>query len=130
MFPLPAQSGIEPESAPTWDRFHATVPRITPSTSALPASNRNLPLLPGEKVRSYSAADVTGTLPPQYATVVQAAAAVTGVTEEDVNKVVEVFERRLQKVRRGRSRSGSESRDGRGHISAESLLRRRSSGAR
>lgn len=130
MFPLPELAGIESEAPPNWDRFYTTVPRVTPNANPLPAMNRSLPLLPGEKVRSYSAADVTGTLPPQYATVVQAAATMAGVSEEDVNKVIEVFERRLEKVRRGRSRSNSESRDGRGHITAESLFRRRSSGAR
>lgn len=74
--------------------------------------NKQLPLLPGENIRSYAAYDLTGTLPHEYEVVLKAAAEVVGVRMRDVAKVVESIERRLGKVKSARSRSGSRSRAG------------------
>ena len=83
---------------------HQQIPSNTP--------NKQLPLLPGESIRSYAAYDLTGTLPPDYEIVLRAAAEVVGVRPRYVGKVVENIEVRLGKVKRARSRSGSRSRHG------------------
>jgi RNA polymerase I-specific transcription initiation factor RRN7 len=83
-------------------------------------------LLPGEQYESYDAQDVTGTLPKRYEVVLKAAAQVVGVTPFDLGIVVELFERRMEKVRKERSRSQSRSRSrSRGHSRANSSTRRK-----
>jgi len=52
--------------------------------------------MPGEGYRSYDAADVTGTLPAQLQTVLQAAADVVGVPVQLVAETVQLFERRME----------------------------------
>jgi RPA family protein len=101
--------------------------RTTVQMSKLSADvpNRDLPLLPGEKVRSYKADEAA--LPSNYEVVVQAAAEVVGVEFRDVMKVVETYERKLEKVRKARgakSRSAS-----RGRLSRKVLSKRRSLGS-
>ena len=70
--------------------------------------------MPGEKIESYDAQDMTGTLPKDYEVVLKAGAEVIGVKAYDVGIVVELFERRLEGIRKERSRSSSKSRGGRG----------------
>ena len=61
--------------------------------------NKALPLLPGEGIRTYDSTDITGTLPREYEIVLQACSDVIGVPTEHIAKCVEVFERRLEKLR-------------------------------
>lgn len=117
-FPLPPRSDIDPKvpAASSWRAFHACLETIAPSRVADEEPTHTIPLIPGDSLRSYDAKDLTGTLPPEYEVVVKAAAEVVGVAEGEVAQVVEVLERRLEKVRkdrgetRGRSRRGSRSR--------------------
>lgn len=117
-FPLPPRSNIDPR-VPTlgsWRTFHASLETIAPSRLSDEEPTDTIPLIPGDSLRSYDAKDLTGTLPPEYEVVLKAAAEVVGVAEEEVAQVVEILERRLEKVRkdrgetRGRSRRGSRSR--------------------
>ena len=90
---------------PNWDTYHASV---HPTMHRLVASETSKdPLLPAERIRSYRASDFTGILPDKYEIVLKAAAEVVGVRPRDVSKVVEIFERRLEKRRQIRSTSGS-----------------------
>ena len=59
--------------------------------------------MPGEALRSYDAADVTGTLPAGLEVVLTAAAQVIGVDTQAVSDIVEQFERRMEarRPRRG-----------------------------
>ena len=68
--------------------------------------------MPGERLRSYDSADVTGTLPAEFETVLHAAAAVVHVDIAEAMRVVRLFEGRLEKVRSGRTlvRKGSRGR--------------------
>lgn len=117
-FPLPPRSDIDPKvpAANSWHAFHACLETIAPSRVADEEPTHTIPLIPGDSLRSYDAKDLTGTLPPEYEVVLKAAAEVVGVAEEEVAHVVEILERRLEKVRkdrgetRGRSRRGSRSR--------------------
>lgn len=100
-FPLPPRARLPPEPTAwaSWAPFRERA-RANPVTQAgpLPSSTRNdeLPLMPGEKVRSFDAADVTGTLPPQFELVAACAAQVAGVDVQELLGVVEVFERRIE----------------------------------
>ena len=107
-FPLLPQSSVPPRVPRPWTVFDSAYK--SPST---PLGNH---LTPGEKIESYDAQDMTGTLPKDYEVVLKAGAEVIGVKAYDVGIVVELFERRLEGIRkeRSRSRSRSKSRGGRG----------------
>ena len=128
IFELPASKPMPPKLPPpnSWAdyHFHSSSLPIGPSTVSTAVPNKYLPLLPGEKYKSYDWTDVAGTLPPSYAVVLNAAAQIVGVDTNHLAKVVEVYERRLEKVRveRGvKSRSAS-----RGRVTGASLQRRAS----
>lgn len=124
-FPLLPRSDVLPSPKPTWKEFHQSANPIQPTFPIL--SNPADPmLLPGEQYESYDAQDVTGTLPKRHEVVLKAAAQVAGVTPFDLGIVVELFERRMEKVRKERSRSQSRSRSrSRGHSRANSSTRRK-----
>lgn len=92
-----------------WDAYHSSLQPITHATVSSETANQDLPLEPGEKVRSYDATDITGTLPTDYEVVMNAASDLVGVRPRDVAKMVEVLERRLIKARPTRSRTPSRS---------------------
>ncbi|EKC99696.1 hypothetical protein A1Q2_06006 [Trichosporon asahii var. asahii CBS 8904] len=103
-FPLPPKSRL-PEAPTAWQswapfRAHAAANPVT-QAPPIPSSTRNdaLPLMPGEKIRSFDASDVTGTLPPDFELVADCAAQVAGVETQELLEIVEVFERRLEKLR-------------------------------
>lgn len=128
-FPLPPRARVpEPPTAwASWAAFREHA-RAYPVTQAppIPASTRNdqLPLMPGEKIRSFDAADVTGTLPPQFELVADCAAQVAGVETQDLLEIVEVFERRLEKLRPKRQLEfGNSQRDSRKLERTHVLLR-------
>jgi RNA polymerase I-specific transcription initiation factor RRN7 len=137
-FPLPPRSQLDPEvpAANSWRAFHACLETIVPSRLSDEEPTHTIPLIPGDTLRSYDAKDLTGTLPPEYEVVLKAAAEVVGVAEEEVAQVVEILERRLERVRKDRgetlvrgrrgSRSRSKSRTGRAS-SVGSVLRKRAS---
>jgi len=104
-FPLLPQSAVPPKVQSPWTAFGPTYIPPTPSGDHL---------VPGEKIESYDAQDMTGTLPKDYEVVLKAGAEVIGVKAYDVGIVVELFERRLEGIRKERSRSRSKSRGGRG----------------
>jgi len=106
-FPLLAQSSVPPKVQSPWTAFDPTY---------IPPTALGDHLVPGEKIESYDAQDMTGTLPRDYEVVLKAGAEVIGVKAYDVGIVVELFERRLEGIRkeRSRSRSRSKSRAGRG----------------
>ena len=87
----------------SWTAFQSDSANDTISLYPVLAStaNKALPLMPGEKLRSYAANDVTGTLPMAYETALNAAAESIGVDQVEVAEIVELYERRLEKVRRG-----------------------------
>ncbi len=101
-FPLdPALDTTPSQLSDSWSAFHASHATETISQHPVPSdtSNKNLPLMPGERLKTFEARDVTGTLPKDYGTVLDAAAQVIGVDEVDVAEVVESFERRMGKAR-------------------------------
>jgi hypothetical protein len=83
--------------------FHtsSTVDRISQSPVPSDTKNKMLPLMPGEKIKSYDAHDITGILPLAYEIVLDAAAQMVGVEQVDVARVVKLYERRLEIVRLG-----------------------------
>ena len=104
-FPLEPPSDIPPATHRSWAEFHQTVPL----TNIVPTPE-NQGLESGEKLRSWDSKDITGELPREYETVLKAAAEVIGVTPQEVGVVVEVYERKLDKMGREKSRSRSRSR--------------------
>ena len=85
----------------TWRKFHNdNSAHIIPHYS-VPSdmANKALPLMPGEKIRSYDAGDVMGTMPRAYDVVLRAASELIGVKQMDLSEVVELYERRLEQVR-------------------------------
>jgi RNA polymerase I-specific transcription initiation factor RRN7 len=123
MFPLIAAEPTPPEMPlpNSWTSHHlkSSTSSIQHTTIDISIPNRDLPLMPGEKVRSYDTSDITGTLPGDYEAVINAAADIVGVLPVEVGRVVEGFENRLlgmrKKGRRGlslgvRSRSHSRAR--------------------
>lgn len=104
LFPLGPPSDTPPAPDRSWTDFHQKAPLM----SIIPTPE-NQGLEAGEKIRSWDSKDVTGELPVEYETVVKAAAEVIGVTPRDVGVIVEVYERKLDKMSRERSRSRSRS---------------------
>lgn len=103
-FPLPPKVPV-PEPPRAWEswsafREHARAHPVR-QAGPVPSSTRNdeLPLMPGEKVRSFEAADVTGTLPPSFEVVASCAAQAAGVELQELLEVIEVFERRIEGLR-------------------------------
>lgn len=101
-FPLPP---FKPQQLPiippnTWAAHHSSLLMI-PHTeiSPLTHSSEPLPLMPGEKIRSYSTSDRAGMLPKQYETVLKCAAQSIGWKKSVLGKIVKVFERKLIKVK-------------------------------
>jgi RNA polymerase I-specific transcription initiation factor RRN7 len=107
-FPLLPPSSVPPKDRLPWTAFDPTYKHPSPPTGDH--------LTPGERIESYDAQDVTGTLPRDYEIILKGAAEVIGAKAYDVGIVVELFERRLEGIRkeRSRSRSRSKSRGGRG----------------
>ncbi|KAL1412621.1 hypothetical protein Q8F55_000368 [Vanrija albida] len=103
-FPLPATTRTTPRPPVTesWDSFHSEAARKIVTLDTVPSLaglTNDLPLMPGEKLKSYDAADVTGTLPPDYEIVLNSAAQVVGVEPEALAEVVQVYERRMEHQR-------------------------------
>ncbi|OXG53108.1 RNA polymerase I-specific transcription initiation factor RRN7 [Cryptococcus neoformans] len=101
-FPLPP---FKPQQTPiippnTWVSHHSSLLTI-PYTEISPLSHSSelLPLMPGEKIRSYSTSDRAGMLPKQYETVLKCAAQSIGWKKAVLGKIVEVFERKLIKLK-------------------------------
>jgi RNA polymerase I-specific transcription initiation factor RRN7 len=108
-FPLLPKSDLSPNPPHSWMEYHQSAPTMQVA-SPVPTIADQAHLLPGEEYESYDAQDVTGTLPERYEVVLNAAAQVVGVKPFDLGIVVELFERRLAKVRKEQSRSRSRSR--------------------
>jgi RNA polymerase I-specific transcription initiation factor RRN7 len=108
-FPLLPKSDLSPNPPPSWVEYHQSAP-TRQAASPIPTPADQAHLLPGEEYESYDFQDVTGTLPERYEVVLNAAAQVVGVKPFDLGIVVELFERRLAKVRKEQSRSRSRSR--------------------
>lgn len=101
-FPLLPVTPTPPKEPPpnSWADFHESVdPVRIAKPSVATGNNRELPLMAGESYKSYDAKDITGTLPESLETVLQAAADVVGVTQQQVAQIVEVFEGRMEKRR-------------------------------
>ena len=105
-FPLPPPAfTTRPEDdnaeSNSWSEYHAYAfgERIGPNHVDAQTRNAELPLIPGEKTRSYDATDFTGTLPPAFEVVINAAAEVVGVRPRDMTRIVENFERKLDHAR-------------------------------
>ncbi|ORY24983.1 hypothetical protein BCR39DRAFT_545473 [Naematelia encephala] len=95
----------------SWTTFHTSRSEadiVSLWTVPIDLRNKELPLMPGEKIKSYDASDITGTLPEKYEVVLRAAAQVVGVDPEDVARVVEKFETRIRNLM---ARRGDESRN-------------------
>jgi hypothetical protein len=101
-FPLLPPSSIPPKVQTPWTAFNPAY--IPPSP---PVGDH---LTPGQAIESYDAQDLTGTLPKDYEIILKAGAEVIGVKAYDVGIVVELFERRLEGIRKERSKSRSRSR--------------------
>ena len=103
-FPL-QPTNFQPESPPRnpWSSFHTSSAADTIAQSSLPPdiANKALPLMPGEKFRSYDADDITGTLPSDYEVVLNAAAQAIGVELVVIAGVIGLYERRMEKLRQG-----------------------------
>ncbi|WVQ98863.1 hypothetical protein IAU59_005994 [Kwoniella sp. CBS 9459] len=105
-FPLAPPTDIIPPVIPpnSWISYHSTVDRIDhrPSSPISKATNnKSLPLMPGERVRSYDSSDplVLNDLPTDFEVVLNAACEVIGWDRRDVLRVLEGFERRLERMR-------------------------------
>ncbi|ORX40017.1 hypothetical protein BD324DRAFT_615952 [Kockovaella imperatae] len=101
MFPLPLSKNALPDLAPHPGIFrHWTQGDLTePSSAPTNVPNKDLPLLPAEQLRMYDADDLAGTLPRSYDVLLQSCAAITGVDSCHLAKCVQVFERRLERIR-------------------------------
>lgn len=102
-FPLLPPSSLPPKEMKSWTAYNPTHRLAAP-----PPLGEHL--APGQKIESYDAQDLTGTLPKDYEVILRAGAEVIGVKAHDVGIVVELFERRLEGIRKERSRSRSRSR--------------------
>lgn len=129
IFPLPPKVKVPPQPTAwaSWAQFreraHADPVQQAPP---VPSNTRNdqLPLMPGEKLRSYEAADITGTLPPEFELVAECAAQVVGVELQELLEIIEVFERRLENQRpKGRLPLGNSQRSQRALQRTQTLLR-------
>ena len=102
-FPLRPSEPVLPDALPpsSWRNFRATSLGDVIEQVPVPAvtANKSLPLMPGEKLKSYVANDTTGTLPRDYEIVLDAAAQVIGVEQGDVAGIVELYESRLDRAR-------------------------------
>lgn len=115
-FPIPrpslSQLEREPNPPPStqWEAFYTkawTNPVTQAAAPKMSTPTRSLPLMPGERLKSYDTDDITGSLPPQLEAVLQAAADVIGVDASEVAEVVERFERRMEAARPRRVQSNS-----------------------
>ncbi|WWD01218.1 hypothetical protein V866_008159 [Kwoniella sp. B9012] len=99
--PIPA-SDIPPNS---WITFHqksdtSNSDRISyKPIQANSGNNKTLPLMPGEKIRSFTANDPFLELPNDLEVVINASSEVIGWDVEDILGFVEVIERRLERLR-------------------------------
>ncbi|WOO82107.1 uncharacterized protein LOC62_04G005609 [Vanrija pseudolonga] len=103
-FPLPTapRSTPRPPVNESWDSFHSLAARKIVTLDTVPSlagATKDLPLMPGEKLKSYDPADVTGTLPRDYEVVLNSAAQVVGVESETLAEVVQVYERKMDRQR-------------------------------
>ncbi|WVF72046.1 hypothetical protein IAT40_006858 [Kwoniella sp. CBS 6097] len=106
-FPLPPPTNlIHPLIPPnSWVSYHSSTDRIihqpsfpTPSNTT---NNKSLPLMPGEKVRSYDSSDplILNDLPTDFEVVLNAGCEVIGWDQREVLRVLEGFERKLERIR-------------------------------
>lgn len=98
MFPLPRPPTTEKQFN-SWATFHAQAaldPTLQAKAPDPKTPNRDLPLLPGEALRSYKEWDV---LPRELEIVMAAAADVVGVDIDTVRDLVVIFERRMENKR-------------------------------
>jgi hypothetical protein len=116
VFPLPSSTAVPAfgaDEGASWRDFHASAENISHRTIPANTPNKDLPLLPGEAIRSYNSRDLTGTLPAPYEVILRAAAEVVGVRERDMARLVELIEMKLYKAkakRRGSNASEQRSR--------------------
>jgi len=110
MFPLPATSAtpsMTQDRNGRWRDLYSATEIITHRTIPADTPNKDLPLLPGEAVRSYNSRDITGILPTSYEVVLRAAAGVTGVREQEMARLVELIENKLSKAKVKRRNSNA-----------------------
>ncbi|OCF36467.1 hypothetical protein I316_01716 [Kwoniella heveanensis BCC8398] len=105
-FPLPPSATVIPPLIPpnSWISYHSSVNRITYSPAShisAATNNKTLPLMPGEKVRSYDSSDplILNDLPTDFEVVLNAGCQVIGWDKREVLRVLEGFERKLEKLR-------------------------------
>lgn len=103
-FPLPTAPRTTPRPPvnESWDSFHSEAARRIVTLDTVPSLaglTKDLPLMPGEKFKSYDPADVTGTLPRDYEVVLNSAAQVVGVEPETLAEVVQLYERKMDRQR-------------------------------
>lgn len=102
-FPLPSRLQADSPSSPPdpWTSFHDEAKRdpVIQATPIAPdTANAELPLMPGDAVRSFGVNDISY-LPRDLQIVIRAAADVVGVLPTQVADVVELFERKMEKER-------------------------------
>ncbi|WVO12723.1 hypothetical protein L204_100331 [Cryptococcus depauperatus] len=101
-FPLPF-SVTRPSQANmpnTWATYHSTVSGLAYAQLPLSTfSGTPLPLMPGERIRSYDPFDQRGILPPEYNKVLQSAAEMIGWDKEDLIKAIKNLENRAKRLK-------------------------------
>ncbi|WVR05321.1 hypothetical protein IAU60_002335 [Kwoniella sp. DSM 27419] len=101
-FPLPAsQAASETIITPnSWDAFHAQVPTMghQPLDTAT-NTNKALPLMPGEKVRSYLSSEPLLGMSSDLEVVLQAASEVVGWDRSELLHGMEHLERKMDHIR-------------------------------
>ncbi|KAK8869704.1 hypothetical protein IAR55_000272 [Kwoniella newhampshirensis] len=129
-FPLPPSVGIPPPLIPpnTWHSYHTNVKTVQHSPLRQDKTNKTLPLMPGEKILSYDSTDLTGELDDSVEVVLRAASEVVGCDMRELMSIVEVFERKLEKIRITKGDEEEGWKDSRGR-SSRLGLRRENSGS-
>ncbi|WWD16029.1 hypothetical protein CI109_100454 [Kwoniella shandongensis] len=116
----PPVSLIPPNS---WHSHHINTQTVTHAPLRQDETNRTLPLMPGEKILSYDSTDITGELEDTFEVVLRAASEVVGWETTDLMGLLEVLERRLERIRMTKGDEEEGWKDARGRSSRLGLNR-------
>ncbi|ODN89154.1 hypothetical protein L198_06473 [Cryptococcus wingfieldii CBS 7118] len=105
-FPLPPSSPVLKPNKKSWTAFHSDLTPVVHTRPPLAQSSQTLPLMPGEKTRSYDTKDAFGLYPREMEVVLKSAGEAVGFDWKEVGKVVKHWERKLEKVKGERRKAG------------------------
>ncbi|WVQ71389.1 hypothetical protein IAR50_000923 [Cryptococcus sp. DSM 104548] len=105
-FPLPSIPPVPESNKNSWTAFHSDLTPIVHTLPPLAQSSQKLPLMPGEKTRSYDTKDAFGLYPREMEIVLKSAGEAVGFEWKEIGKVVKHWERKLEKVKGERRKAG------------------------